>query len=59
MITWLKNNGSNDGYLEKNKRAINFFTVVTYALVFIVNNGNFLSDSTNERKHLQRKYNDM
>ena len=31
---------------------------ITYAF-FIVNNGNILSDGTNERKYLQRKYNEM
>ena len=28
-------------------------------VLFIVNNGNILTDGTNERRYLQRKYNDL
>ena len=61
MIPTLKVNGTIDGYLAKNKRTINFFYlfVVSHALVFIRNDGNILSDGTNERKYLQRKYQEM
>ena len=35
------------------------FLCSIYALILIVNNGNILTDGRDERKYLQRKYNDL
>ena len=46
--------------LVQQQRTINL--IVDYCffmMLFIVNNGNILSDGTNERRYLQRKYNDL
>ena len=49
------------GTLQRTKEQLIFLLLctVTYAFVFIVNNGNILLDGTDERKYLQRKYNEM
>ena len=48
------------GTWQRTKEQLIFLLVcVTNAFVFIVNNGNILSDGTDERKYLQRKYDEM
>lgn len=48
------------GTLQRTKEQLIFLLLcVTYAFAFIVNNGNILLDGTDERKYLQRKYNEM
>ena len=36
-----------------------FLFVLLIALLFIENNGNILRDGKNERKYLERKYNEL
>ena len=48
------------GTLQRTKEQLIFLLLcVTYAFAFIVSNGNILLDGTDERKYLQRKYNEM
>lgn len=35
------------------------YVVLIVLLLFIVNNGNILTDGTDKRKYLRRKYNDL
>ena len=49
MVTW-----------QRTKEQLIFLLfLVTHALVFIPNDGNILSDGTDERKYLQRTYDEM
>ena len=49
MVTW-----------QRTKEQLIFLLfLVTHALVFIPNDGNILSDGTDEKKYLQRKYHEM
>ena len=41
------------------EQLILLFISLMYALVLIVNNGNILTDRTDERRYLQRKYNGL
>ena len=62
MVTTLKENISINGYLVKKfeNKAIYFFMLCeTYAFVFIVKNMNIRLSGTDERKYLQREYNEM
>ena len=46
--------------LVQQQRTINLIVgYCFFMMLFIVNNGNILSDGTNERRYLQRKYNDL
>ena len=59
MVTCWKENGSIVGCLGKKEQLILMLFFLTQGLGFIVNNGNILTDRTNERKYLQRKYDEM
>ena len=48
------------GTWQKTKEQLIFYLfLVTHALAFIPNDGNILSDGTDEKKYLQRKYHEM
>ena len=52
--------GQSMGAWNKTKeQLILLFISLMYALVLIVNNGNILTDGTDERRYLQRKYNGL
>ena len=40
-------------------RPVIYCLIFTVMLFYIVNNGNILTDGRNERRHLERKYNEL
>lgn len=56
MVDWPQFRGP---YLETFRSILRYIAYVAVSIFTIVNNGNILTDSTDERKHLQRKYNEL
>ena len=56
----MKNNVGTNKIILADERCFSFiFFFILCVLLFIVNNGNILTDGRDERKYIRRKYNEL